>query len=400
MINDSHPPLNGLRVLDLSRVLAGPFCTQTLGDLGAEVIKVEKPDLGDETRQWGPPFHRDYSAYFLSCNRNKRAMTLDLGQPEGQEVFKALLHLSDVVIDNFLPATAEKLKLTAEHILAIQPRIIMCSISGYGRTGPWAEMPGYDFALQAQSGLMSITGPADGPPFKVGVAITDILAGLHAAIAILACLRAREQSGHGYVIDISLLDCAVAAQANVVQAYLTSGQVPARQGNTHLQIVPYQIFATADSHMVLAIGNDGQWRRFCRVINHQDLEHDERFATNPLRVRHRQELVKMLEPILRERTNAAWEIMLTQAEVPHASVLDYEGVFQHPQVQERGLRVTVKDPEGQPVDLLRSPFMIEGTTLPPPRMPPRQGEATLQILHDLLHLSPEQIELLQNKKVI
>ncbi len=400
MSQEANAPLKGIRVLDLSRVLAGPFCTQTLGDLGADIIKVERPGLGDETRQWGPPFHQSYSAYFLSCNRNKRSITIDLSQSDGRELAVALMKQADIVIDNFLPATSRKLDLTPERLLEVNPRLILCSISGYGRTGPWAEMPGYDFALQAQSGFMSITGPVEGPPYKVGVAITDILAGLHACVAVLACLHARHESGHGYVIDIALLDCAIAAQANVVQAYLTSGKVPARQGNMHLQIVPYQVFATADSHLILAIGNDSQWQRFCKVTNQLELLEDERFSTNPLRVRNRDELVRILDAILKERTNAVWEIMLTQADVPHASIMDYDAIFQHPQVEERGLRITVTDPDGNPVDLLRTPIQVQDVILPKPTMPPALGADTQAVLSELLHLHPDQIEELRRKRII
>src|SRR5579885_1911801 len=231
---DRRPPLAGVRVLDASRVLAGPFCGQLLGDLGAEVIKVERPGAGDETRAWGPPFLGPLSAYFLSCNRNKRGITLDLSRPEGLRLFHDLAARSDVVLENFRAASADKLGVSPEKLLAANPRLIVCSISGFGRTGPLRDVPGYDFAVQALSGLMSITGPVEGPPCKVGVAVTDVLTGLYAAVAVLACLQARARSGHGYAIDLALLDCAVAAQVNVVQAYLTSGRVPPRQGNAHL----------------------------------------------------------------------------------------------------------------------------------------------------------------------
>src|SRR5437763_3429523 len=290
MTADPHPPLHRIRVLDASRVLAGPFCGQVLGDLGAEVIKVERPGAGDETRSWGPPFAGDLSAYYLSCNRNKRGITLDLSQAEGLNIFHELIRRSDVLIENFKATSAEKLGLAPEKLLEINPRLVVCSISGFGRTGPWSDLPGYDFAIQALSGLMSITGPAEGPPCKVGVAVTDVLTGLYAAVAVLACLHARASSGHGYAIDLALLDCAVASQVNVAQAYLSGGTVPPRQGNAHLQIVPYQLFATADSWLVLAVGNDGQWQRFCRAAGGAGLADDPRFATNPLRVRNRDEL--------------------------------------------------------------------------------------------------------------
>src|ERR1700674_433032 len=246
MPTDAAGPLAGVRVLDASRVLAGPFCGQMLGDLGAEVIKIERPGAGDETRGWGPPFVGDLSAYYLSCNRNKKAITLDLSQPEGVQLFYELAKQSDVLLENFRAGSADKLGVSPAKLHAQNPRLILCSISGFGRTGPWSDLPGYDFAVQALSGLMSITGPVEGPPSKVGVAAADVLTGLHAAVAVLACLHARQKSGHGYAIDLALLDCAVASQVNLAQAYLTSGQVPPRQGNAHFQIVPYQAFATAD----------------------------------------------------------------------------------------------------------------------------------------------------------
>src|SRR5579884_2910777 len=259
---EGQGPLAGIRVLDASRVLAGPYCGQILGDLGAEVLKIERPGSGDETRGWGPPFAPStgetpvppFSAYFLSCNRNKRGLTLDLAHPEGQRLFDELARRSDVLLENFRADSAERLGLSPPQLLSKHPHLIICSISGFGRTSSLRDAPGYDFAIQALSGLMSITGPVEGPPCKVGVAVTDVLTGLYAAVAILACLQARQRSGHGYAIDLALLDCAVAAQVNVAQAFLTlasgggrpSDAVPARQGNAHLQIVPYQLFATAD----------------------------------------------------------------------------------------------------------------------------------------------------------
>src|SRR6516165_5905648 len=280
MVIEGQGPLSGIRVMDASRVLAGPFCGQVLGDLGAEVLKIERPGSGDETRGWGPPFAGPLSAYFLSCNRNKRGLTLDLAHPEGRRLFHELARRSDALLENFRADSALRLGLSPSQLLAEHPHLVICSISGFGRTSPLRDVPGYDFAIQALSGLMSITGPAEGPPCKVGVAATDVLTGLYAAVAVLACLHARQRSGHGYAIDLALLDCAVAAQVNLVQAYLTSGVVPPRQGNAHLQIVPYQTFATADDWLVLAVGNDGQWQRFCGAAERQDLAEDARFSKN------------------------------------------------------------------------------------------------------------------------
>ena len=397
---DPHGPLAGLRVLDASRVLAGPFCGQVLGDLGAEVIKVERPGAGDETRTWGPPFLGSLSAYFLSCNRNKRAVTLDLGRPEGVHLLHELARRSDVLLENFRPTSADRLGLSPETLLKVNPRLIVCSISGFGRTGPLSDAPGYDFAVQALSGMMNITGPVEGPPCKVGVAVTDVLTGLYAAVAVLACLNARATSGHGYAIDLALLDCAVAAQVNVAQAFLTSGTVPPRQGNAHLQIVPYQLFATADSWLVLAVGNDGQWQRFCQAAARPHLAADPRFVTNTLRVENRTVLVPLLEPVLKARTRRDWEERLTAVGVPHAPVWDYATLFTQPQAEARGLRVTVRDPQGRPVDLVGTPFHVAGTTLPPPSMPPTLGQHTEEVLREVLGLDARRVEELRQNGIV
>jgi crotonobetainyl-CoA:carnitine CoA-transferase CaiB-like acyl-CoA transferase len=404
MPTDPHGPLTGVRVLDASRVLAGPFCGQVLGDLGADVLKVERPGRGDETRDWGPPFlpaeWGGLSAYYLSCNRNKRALTLDLSQPEGIRLFHDLARRSDVLLENFRAESADRLGLGAAKLLDVNPRLVVCSISGFGRTGPLRNLPGYDFAIQALSGLMSITGPVEGPPCKVGVAVSDVLTGLYAAVAVLACLRARERSGHGYAIDLALLDCAVAAQVNVAQAYRTSGEVPPRQGNAHLQIVPYQLFATADTWLVLAVGNDGQWQRFCEAAGRPDLAADERFTTNSLRVGNRDVLVPLLEALLRTRTTAAWQEALVAAEVPHAPVWNYADLFAHAQAAARGLRLTVRDPKGRPVDLVGSPFHIGGSSLPEPTAPPTLGQNTEEILREVLGLEAARMEELRRRGVI
>jgi crotonobetainyl-CoA:carnitine CoA-transferase CaiB-like acyl-CoA transferase len=400
MTTDPEPPLAGIRVLDASRVLAGPFCGQLLGDLGAEVIKVERPGAGDETRAWGPPFAGPLSAYFLSCNRNKRSVTLDLNQAAGRHLFLELVRRSDVLLENFRADSADRLGLTPWQLHSGNNRLVICSISGFGRTGPMHDLPGYDFAIQALSGLMSITGPVDGPPCKVGVAVTDILTGLYAAVAILACLQARQRSGHGYAIDLALLDCAVAAQVNVAQAYLTSGDVPPRQGNAHLQIVPYQLFATADSWLVLAVGNDGQWQHFCAAAGRADLAADARFATNTLRVENREILVPVLEAVLRSRVTAVWQEQLRAVGVPHAPVWDYSALFPQPQAADRQLRVTVRDPEGREMDLLGSPFHIEGATLLPASAPPGLGQHTDEVLKEVLGIADRRLDELRGLGVI
>jgi crotonobetainyl-CoA:carnitine CoA-transferase CaiB-like acyl-CoA transferase len=404
--------LAGLRVLDATRVLAGPFCGQLLGDLGAEVIKVERPGSGDETRSWAPPFHpAGPAAYYLSCNRNKRGVALDLARPEGRDLFHGLVRHSDVVLENFRADSAEKLGLGADQLLAVNPRVVVCSISGFGRSGPLRDLPGYDFAVQAMSGLMSITGPVEGPPCKVGVAVTDVLTGLYAASAVLACLIARGRSGHGYAIDLALLDCAVAGQVNVVQAFLSRLQAgaspaeaaPARQGNAHLQIVPYQLFATADGWLVLAVGNDGQWRAFSRVAL-PELADDPHFATNPDRVRRRDELVPLVEKALRSRTTAEWGRLLEEAGVPHAPLWTYAELFSHPQAQARGLAVRVRDAAGRPIDLVASPFRVGAAggppAAPPASAPPGLGEHTDLVLRELCGLGEEGLARLRRDGVI
>ena len=399
---DTVPLLAGVRVLDAARVLAGPFCGQLLADLGANVIKLERPGAGDDTRGWGPPYlgsFQDLSAYFLSCNRGKRSLTLDIANPAGGDVFHRLLAASDILIENFRSDSAEKLGLTPDKLLARHPRLIVCSISGFGRTGPLRDAPGYDFAIQAMSGLMSITGPADGPPSKVGVAVADVLTGLYAATAILACLRARDRSGHGYAIDLALLDCALAAQVNVAQAYLTSGTVPHRQGNAHLQIVPYQLFETADGYLVLAVGNDSQWQAFCTAAGERELAADPRFTTNRQRVERRDEVVPRVTAILKGLPTAEWERRLTTANVPHAVVRDYAGIFAHEQTAARGMRVTVRDPAGNPVDLVGNPVHLTGVPVTTPTMPPRLGEQTDAILRDL-GLTADEVAALRAQGVV
>jgi crotonobetainyl-CoA:carnitine CoA-transferase CaiB-like acyl-CoA transferase len=400
VIKDSFPPLDNVRVLDASRVLAGPFCGQILGDLGAEVIKVERPGQGDETRTWGPPFAGPLSAYYLSCNRNKKAIVLDLGRPEGMRIFQELVRKSDVLLENFKTSSADRLGLSPKKLHALRPELIVCSITGFGRTGPLRELPGYDFAIQALSGLMSITGPVQGPPSKVGVAIADVITGLYAATAVLACLHARQQSGHGYAIDLALLDCAVAAQVNIAQAYLTSGQVPPRQGNAHLQIVPYELFATSDGWIVLAVGNDGQWQRFCRAAGRTDLAEDARFVSNTLRVRNRSVLVPLVVDIMKLHTTEEWRHTLQQADVPNAPLWNYAELFADPQAAARGLKLTVRDPAGMPVDLIGSPLKIDGAGSVTPRMPPEAGQDTEEILQNLLGMKSQEVEELRKKGVI
>lgn len=399
---DAHPPLHGIRVLEAARVLAGPYCGQLLADLGADVIKLERPGSGDDTRGWGPPFvpgFSDLSAYFLSCNRGKRSLTLDLAGAGGKGILEKLLAQSDVIIENFRTDSAVKLGLTPEKLLAAHPRLVVCSISGFGRTGPLKEAPGYDFAIQAMSGLMYFTGPPEGPPYKVGVAVADVITGLYAATAILACLQARTRTGHGYAVDVSLLDCALAAQVNVAQTYLTSGQVPHRQGNAHIQIVPYELFETADGYLVLNVGNDTQWQSFCRSAGAAELGSDPRYATNHLRVEHRAEVVPKIAAVMRSLPTAEWEARLDAANVPHSVVRDYASIFAHPQTAARGMKLTVRDPAGNPVHLVGNPVHLTGAAPAIPAMPPRLGAQTDALLEEL-GLSADEIAALRAQKTI
>ena len=399
-MDDQTPVLQGVRVLDASRILAGPFCGQVLGDLGAEVIKVERPGQGDDTREWGPPWVGPLSSYYLCCNRNKKGITLDLSRPEGAALLHDLARYSDILLENFRCESAVKLGLDPARLHAVNPRLIICSISGYGRTGPMRELAGYDYAVQALSGLMSITGPVEGPPSKVGVAVTDILTGLYAATGVLACLHARQKTGHGYAIDLALLDCAVAAQVNVAQAFLSSGAVPARQGNAHLQIVPYQLFATADGWLVLAVGNDRQYQRFCEQAGRPELASDPRYATNPLRVQHREELIPIIVGLMKQKTTAQWQECLDRSGVPNAPVWTYADLFAAPQAEARGLKLTVRDPDGRPVDLIGSPFHIQGAEPPIAQAPPRLSQDTDAILTGILGLDGARISELRRQGVI
>lgn len=387
------PPLAGIRVLDLSRILAGPVCTQILGDLGADVVKVERPGTGDDTRQWGPPFvpaaddaeGRGPSAYYLSCNRNKRSLALDLATPTGLSVLEDLIRAADVLLENFLPDTAAKLGLTTERLQRLNPRLVACSISGFGRTGPAASTPGYDLAVQAAAGLMSITGEPDGTPMKVGVAVSDVLTGLYAAVSVLAGLLGRGRMRETPHFDLALADCTLASLVNVAQSVLVTGRKPRRFGNAHPQIVPYEAFATADGHLVLAVGADRQWLRFLAAAGLADLAADARFATNPDRVAQRDVLIPRIAAAMRERTTADWEARLTAAEVPHARIASVDEVLASPQTAAREMVVETTDGEGRTLKLLGSPVHWHNRPKPTPKAPPGVGEQTDEILREWLH---------------
>jgi crotonobetainyl-CoA:carnitine CoA-transferase CaiB-like acyl-CoA transferase len=406
MTTSARMPLAGIKVLDLSRILAGPFCTQVLADLGADVVKVERPGTGDDTREWGPPFvdnpadptERGPSAYFLSCNRGKRSIVLDLAKPAGREVLDDLIRAADVLLENFLPEAVAKLGLGPERLKQLNPRLVSCSISGFGRTGPGASTPGYDLAIQACAGLMSITGEPDGMPMKVGVAITDVLTGLYAAVSVLAGLVGREQGRPASGFDLALADCTLAALVNVAQSALVTGRRPQRFGNAHAQIVPYEALATADGHLVLAVGADRQWERFCRAVGHDDWFADPRFATNPDRVAHRDALIGLLVPLFKSRSTDEWVALLTAAEVPHARIAYVDEVLTSPQTASRKMVQTVRDEAGRELQLLGNPIHWSGRpdeTSPPPEL----GRHTAEILAEWLNYSESRIAHLQHDGV-
>ncbi|MCF8149985.1 MAG: CoA transferase [Burkholderiaceae bacterium] len=390
--------LSGLRVLDLSRVLAGPWASQLLGDFGADVIKVERPGAagkgGDDTRGWGPPWLADGAgaptadaAYFLCTNRNKRSLTLDITQAAGQEIIRQLAVESDVLVENFKLGGLAAYGLDYPSLAKLNPRLVYCSITGFGQDGPYAARAGYDFLIQGMGGLMSITGRADGEegagPQKVGVALTDILTGLYATVAIQAALAHRDKTGEGQHIDLALLDVQVACLANQAMNYLVSGTAPRRMGNGHPNIVPYQDFPTADGDMILAIGNDGQFARFCDIAGHADWARDERFATNAARVRNRLELLPLLRQATVMKTTAEWIALLEKSAVPCGPINDLAGVFADPQVRHRGLRVDMPHAAGGSAPQVGNPIRFSATPVDYRHAPPVLGQDTDAILGEL-----------------
>ncbi|MCD6733898.1 MAG: CoA transferase [Burkholderiaceae bacterium] len=387
--------LNGIRVLDLTRVLAGPWCSQNLADLGADVIKVERPGAGDDTRAWGPPFLKDRegrdtadAAYYLAANRNKRSVEIDLASAAGQQAVRELARSSDVVLENYKVGQLRKYGLDYASLAAVNPRLVYCSVTGFGQTGPWAHRAGYDFIIQGLGGLMSITGEADerpgGGPQKVGVAVSDLMTGMYATQAVLAALLHRERTGEGQYIDVALLDVQVAMLANMNTNFLVSGQPPRRWGNAHPNIVPYQAFRAADQWIVVAVGNDDQYRRFCELAGRPDLHRDERFARNSNRVRNRETLVPMIADLVAQHPATWWLEALERAGVPCGPINDLRQVFDNEQVRARGLRIDIEREDAGPVPLVGSPLKMSATPpsyrLPPPRL----GEHTAQVLRELL----------------
>ena len=392
--------LAGLRVLDLSRVLAGPYCTMVLADYGADVVKVEEPGSGDGTRGWGPPWVGDQSAYFLTANRNKRSLTVDLKTTAGQQIVQQLALCSDVVVENFKVGDAARLGVDYATLAARNPRLVYCSITGYGQTGPAREQAGYDFVVQAQGGIMSITGPVEGEACKVGVAIADITAGLFAATAILAALHERATSGQGQWIDIALLDAQIAWLANVAQNYLVTGEPPRRYGNAHPSIVPYETFATADGHLALAIGTDEQFRKFCQAAGVPALAEEERFRTNQARVEHRSVLVPSLQALLRTRSTAAWLALCAEQKVPAGPINDIPAALADAQVRARGMVQEVEHPSVGRIALLGPVAKFERTPATVRSAPPPLGFHTEEVLAELLGYTASQIARLRAQGVI
>jgi len=393
-------PLTGLTVVDLTRVLSGPYCTMMLADMGARVIKIEQPGRGDDTRAWGPPFIAGESAYFLSINRNKESLTLDLKKPEAQRILNALLGKADVLVENFRPGTMERLSLGYEQVAMRWPRIVYCSISGFGHSGPRREEPGYDAVVQAEGGLMSITGAADGPPFRLGVAISDIVSGMFAAHGIAFALLARERTGRGQRVDIGMLDATAALLTYQAGIFFATGSTPGRLGNRHPTIVPYETFPVADGEFVVAVGNDEQWRRFCDAIGAADLKDDERFATNRGRVSHYDALRPMLVERLRARPRGDWVRELKAAGVPCGSVRDVAEVLADEHLHARNMIETLRHAAAGEIKVLGVPIKLSdtpgGVTAPPPTL----GQHTDRILRDDVGLSETEIQELRGAGAI
>lgn len=398
-MTESAGPLSGVRVLDLSRVLAGPYCTMILGDLGADVIKVEQPGKGDDTRAWGPPWAGNESAYYLTVNRNKRGITVDLKSPEGQEIIRELAAGSDIVVENFKLGTLERIGIGYEQLREVNPRLIWATVSGYGLDGPWADRPGYDFIVQGESGIMAITGVPDGEPMKVGVAIVDITTGMFTVIAIQAALRARDASGVGQKVDASLLTSAVAWLANVGQSHLVSGKPARRYGNAHANIVPYQVFRARDQHITIGVGNDRQFRSLCEALGRPEIADDVRFATNPLRVEHRETLIDLLQSVFATRDADHWLDACYRAGIPSGKINTVEQVFEHPQVLARDMLVEIEHPEAGMLKMAGIPYQLSGTPATIRSAPPTLGQHTDEVLRELGR-SDEEIRRLHESGVI
>lgn len=403
--------LSGLRVLDLSRVLAGPWAAQVFGDLGADVIKIERPGTGDETRGWGPPYLKDEAgndtteaAYFLSANRNKKSVCVDFTRPEGQRIIRELAAKCDILLENFKLDGLKQYGLDYPSLRQVNPRLIYCSITGFGQSGPYAPRAGYDFLIQGMGGLMSITGRKDGEPGagpqKVGVALTDVLTGLYSVISVLAALNHRHLTGEGQHVDLALLDVQVTSLANQNMNFLTSGNPPVRMGNAHPNIVPYQDFPTADGAMIIAVGNDGQFAALCKVLGHPEWAKDERFATNTLRVKHRETVIGLLSSVTATRPTSDWVKACEGVGVPCGPINDLKAVFDDPHIQARKLRIEMPHPTAGTMPLVGSPIRMSATPVEYRLPPPLLGQHTLSVLEEVLGLGRDEIAALAERKVV
>lgn len=404
-------PLTGIRVLDLSRVMAGPWCTQIFADLGAQVIKVERPGVGDDTRHWGPPWFTDKegnetreSSYYLSTNRGKQSITINIGDPQGQELVRKLAAKSDILVENFKTGDLTRKRLGYDDLRSINPGLIYCSITGFGQTGPMSEDPGYDYLIQAQSGLMSITGVPDGQPGagpqRVGLATADLTTGMNSAVAILAALHHRNQTGEGQFIDMALLDVQVSWLANQAQNYFCSGNPPGRTGEYHPNLAPYQPFPTEDGNLIIAVGNDAQFQRLCDALELPELKDDVQYATNPARVENREELVKVLKTATRNKTSRQWMEVLRKIKVPCGPIQTIDEVFTDSQVLARNMVVEVEHPEMGPVPTVANPIKYSSTPVEYQKAPPLLGENTSAVLSDVLGMDETQIANLKSQGVL
>ena len=411
MTQETPKALGHIRVLDLSRVLAGPWCSQNLADLGADVIKIERPGVGDDTRAWGPPYAKDAegnntseAAYYLAANRGKRSVTVDIASSEGQAILRELARDADVVLENYKVGQLKRYALDYDSLREVNPDIVYCSVTGFGQDGPYAHRAGYDFLIQGMGGLMSVTGERDdlpgGGPQKAGVAITDLMTGMYATVAVLAALMHRDRTGEGQHIDMALLDTQVAMLANMGSNYLNSGKPPKRWGNAHANIVPYQTFACADGHIIVATGNDGQYQKFVEAGKRPDLGADPRFATNPLRVQNRDVLVPLLAEMVESRSRAEWISQLEEVGVPCGPINDLAEVFDNPQVKARDVAIEMDHPAAGKVKLVRSPMKMSATPAMAELPPPMLGQHTDEVLRDLLGRNDAEIAALRGKGVI
>jgi formyl-CoA transferase len=402
--------LKHLKILDMTRILAGPWCTQTLADLGADVIKIERPLVGDDTRQWSPPSVKDINgedtdeaAYYLMVNRNKRSVTLDIASPEGQALIRKMVTQCDVLVENYKVGQLARYGLDYTSLQALNPGLVYCSITGFGQTGPYAPRPGYDFIVQGMGGFMSVTGERDGlpggGPQKAGVAIADLFTGAHATIAILAALAHKDRTGEGQHLDIALLDVQVSMLANMASNYLASGKTPVRWGNAHPNVVPYQVFQVADGWVIVACGNDSQFRKFVQVGGHAELASDPRFQTNAERVHQRDTLIALIEPMMRNKSKAEWIALLEDAGVPCGPINDIAEVFEDPQVKARGMRLEVPHPKAGKVSVTASALKLSRTPVEYRRPPPGLGEHTAEVLWDFAGLTEKDVQSLKERGI-